>query len=70
MTAVLNPPLDDRVSWQGESPGTAACRAGPVLRHAGTTAGETVGGFIRTETFRIPGRRASFEGRIPRALPV
>jgi hypothetical protein len=45
---VLNPPLDDRVSWQGEDPGTAACRAGPLLRLVGTTAGETVRGFIRS----------------------
>jgi hypothetical protein len=35
---------------QGQSPGTAACRAGPARERTGTTAGETVGGFIRVET--------------------
>jgi len=70
MAAVLNPLSDDWVFWQGHNPGTAACRAGPVLRHMGTTTGETVGGLIRTETFRIPGRSTSFEGRTPRVLAV
>jgi hypothetical protein len=45
--SVLNPPSGDRGPWQGENPGTAACRAGPVLRYRETTAGETVSGFIR-----------------------
>jgi len=51
------PALAERNFRRKQSPGTAACRADPNIA-SGTTAGETVGGPVRVETFEQTGGRA------------
>jgi len=60
-----NPAAAARDSRKGKSPETAAHWAGPALSATGAPVGETVRGFFRPETRRIPfGRR-----RLRRANP-
>jgi len=54
----LNPRLVARDSWEGQNPETGTLLGRPNASAAGTTVGQTVCGFIRVVTLRIPsGRR-------------
>ena len=51
---VLNTRLAERNSRRGQSPGTAACRAGSSLRRREQRQVQTVGGSFPAETLEYP----------------